>query len=164
MGSTNVFVLVGLMIIGTMLFSESAEKWAVDKGSAYVKDSKMLSFGLAAVPFGPCAAFDYGFHEAISGGIATGVMIERYAYVPMITRAAFHPFNLKAWSDKIAVRDKLDVYGGLAGGFQFGRDAPQLFIVREFFGARYYIDPKFAFFAEDCAGLGFFNIGLTVKL
>jgi hypothetical protein len=144
--------------------SAYCEGWAVDNGSAYQKDSKTLNFGFATVPFGFTAAYEYGFHEAISGSMATGIILNPYLYVPIIGRAAFHPFNLRAWADHIAVRDRLDPYVGLAMGFQLGEEAPSLFVLREYIGVRFRLNEKYALYAEDCAGLGFFNFGLTIKL
>jgi hypothetical protein len=140
------------------------EGWAVDNGSAYMKGSQTLGFGFAAVPFGLTAAYEYGFHEAISGSMATGVILNPYLYVPVIGRAAFHPFNLKAWAGHITVRDKLDPYIGLGMGFELGEDAPDLFVFREYIGIRFRLNSKYALYAEDCAGLGFFNFGLTINL
>jgi hypothetical protein len=140
-----------------------AEEWATDNASAYAKGSRTLYVGFAVVPFGLTAAYEYGFHEAISGSIASGIMINPYVYVPIIARAAFHPFNLKAWADHITVRDKLDVYIGPAMGFQLGEEAPYLFVFREYIGARYQLSSKYSIYAEDCAGLGFFNTGMTIK-
>jgi hypothetical protein len=156
-------VAFSLFIMFALFSPAHSEEWAVDNGSAYVKGSKTVNFGFAVIPFGLIAAYEYGFHEAISGSIATGVMINPDVYVPIIARAAFHPFNLKAWADHISVRDKLDVYIGPAMGFLLGEDAPDLFVIREYIGARFHFNPKYALWAEDCAGLGFFNIGLTLK-
>ncbi len=151
------------LAVALVIFSSAvAEEWAVDQGSAYRKESKTLSFGFAAIPTGIIAAYEYGFHEAISASIASGLMINPYIYVPVIARAAFHPFNLKAWADHIAVRDKLDVYIGPAMGFELGENAPDVFVLREYIGARFHINSKYALWAEDCAGLGFFNIGMTI--
>jgi hypothetical protein len=153
---------IGFLGLGVMISAAAAEQWAVDNGSAYTKGSKLLQFGVAALPFGFIAAYDYGFHEAISGGAAMGVMIAPLAYVPIVVRAGFHPFNLKAWSDRISIRDKLDVYAGLSSGFQLGTDAPDVFVFREYIGAKYYFDSKLGIFADDCGG--FFAIGLIIKL
>jgi hypothetical protein len=153
-----------MMLLGTMLPVAHANEWAVDRGSAYTKDSKLLSFGLAMIPFGFSFAYDYGFHQAISGGGVMGVMIKPDAYISMIARAAFHPFNLKAWKVDRALRAKLDFYGGCASGFELGTEAPHLFTLSEYIGVKYYFDPNFAVFAEDCAGIGYFTIGLTIRM
>ena len=158
----NHYFRIFILVTVAAVFTPYAEEWAVDKGSAYAKGSKAGQFGLALYPVGLIVAYEYGYYKAISGGIATGVMIDPHVYIPMIVRSAFHPFNLKAWANEIAVRDKLDVYIGLASGFQFGEDAPYFFIIREYFGIRYYFNSKFGVFAEDCAGL--LNIGLAIKL
>ena len=48
--------------------------------------------------FGFYVAYDMGFHDAISGGVATGFNGYSLDYllfaVPFLVRAAFHPFNL----------------------------------------------------------------------
>jgi hypothetical protein len=157
-------VLLGIAALGTMISSVSADQWATDKGSAFTKYSKQAQFGVALFPVGLIAAYEYGIHEAISGGVATGVMVDPFVYVPLVVRAAFHPFNLASLSDRIAVRDKLDVYAGLATGFEFGEDAPHPFVIREYLGVKYYFDSRFGIFAEDCGGLGFLTVGLTIKL
>jgi hypothetical protein len=151
-----------MALIVAMLSITLADDWAVDKGSAYTKRSKSLSLGLSAIPIGLSVAYDYGFHPAISGGGATGGILSPDVYVPVIARAAFHPFNLKAWKVDRALREKLDIFGGLASGFELGANAPFPFIIREYIGARFYFAPKFAAFLEDCAG--FLNMGLTIKM
>jgi hypothetical protein len=155
---------LGIAVIGTIVSAAYGDQWANDNGSAYAKDSKRLQFGFALAPVGLVAAYEFGFHEAISGGVATGVMIDPYVYVPLIGRAAFHPFNLASIHDRIAIRDKLDVFAGLAMGFEFGEDAPHPFIIREYLGAKYYFDSRFGVFIEDCGGLGFLTLGLVMKL
>jgi hypothetical protein len=151
-----------MTLIGAILSMAHADDWAVDRGSAYTKDSKSLSVGLSAIPVGLSFAYDYGFHPAISGGGATGAIMSPDVYVPMIARAAFHPFNLKAWAVDRGLREKLDIFGGLASGFELGANAPFPFIIREYIGARFYFAPKFAAFMEDCAG--FLNMGVTIKM
>jgi hypothetical protein len=161
----------------------AADEWAADEGSAYTKGSKMVSLGPNLFPFGFSAAFEYGFHKAISGSVASGLMfyplINDWTYhtIPFLVRGAFHPFNLKVLQDKITVRDKLDVYCGLASGFRFsfwthpsGSTLGQpnadyaAFVLGEYIGVKYWFNPKFAVFAEDCGGFGFFDVGLCMKL
>jgi hypothetical protein len=153
----------------------SAADWATSAGSCYAQGDKYLDVGipLPMYPAGVHAAFDYAFHDAISGGGGIGF---RYyygwsswyynsAYVTFLGRAAFHPFNLKVLEDKIKVRDKLDVYGGLTTwvgpslngyGVDWG--------VREYLGMRWHFASKFCLFVEDCGGFGFLDAGITFKL
>jgi hypothetical protein len=158
--------LMGIGAAALILLIPAAygEQWAIDAGSAYTKLSKRIQFGVALSPVGLVTSYEYGFHEAISGGVATGLMIDPYVYVPIIGRAAFHPFNLASLCDRIAIRDKLDVFAGLAVGFELGADSPDPFVFREYLGARYFFNSKFGVFVEDCGGLGFLNIGLVIKL
>jgi hypothetical protein len=156
-------ILLGLVGVGIMVCAPRAEQWANDKESAYTWNSQQIQIGLALAPVGLVAAYEYGFHEAISGGIATGVMTDPNVYIPLIFRAAFHPFNLQSIHDRIAIRDKLDVFAGLAMGFEIGSDAPQHFMFREYLGVKFFFDSKFGVFVEDCGGLGFLTLGLTMK-
>jgi hypothetical protein len=152
------------IITGTIFSLASADNWATDRGSAYVQGSRTLNVGLAVIPLGIYGAYDWGIHEAISAGVAAGIMGDPYFYFPIIARIVFHPFNLTSLAPKIAIRSKFDVYAGLAGGFEFGQDAPSLFIIRENIGIKCYFTPKFGIFFEDCAALGFFSVGVCVIL
>jgi len=152
-----------------------AEGWATGAGSCYAKGDKILDIGIP-FPFfqlGVHGAFDYGVHDAISVGGGMGFHYN-YAYlgftggntyVTFLARAAFHPFNLSALQDKIKIRDKLDVYGGLtlfAGPSLNGGDF--LFPLREYFGARWHFSPKISAFLEDCAGFGYLDGGISFNL
>jgi hypothetical protein len=153
-----------VIIIGTVFSAAFSEEWATDRGSAYVKGSRTVDIGLAVIPTGFYGVYEWGIHEAISAGVAAGIMGDPYFYFPLIGRLDFHPFNLTALASKITIRDKFDVYAGLVLGFQFGEDAPSLIIIRENIGIKYYFTPKFGIFFEDCGGLGFFNIGVCIKM
>ena len=160
---------------------QASSDWATGEGSCFSKDSKEVSVGLSMFDFGFYAAYDMGFHDAISGGIVTGYngysdSWFSYGEVPILVRAAFHPFNLVALKDKISVRDKLDVYVGPSMGYEIGwvswKDGSVAglnlgtyggFIFREYIGVRYFFTPKIAVTAEDCAGLGVINIGICFK-
>jgi hypothetical protein len=153
----------------------SASDWATSAGSCYAQGDKYLDVGIPIpmYPAGVHAAFDYAFHDAISGGGGIGF---RYyyaatpwygnngAYITFLGRAAFHPFNLRVLEDKIKVRDKLDVYVGPTFWI-----APCLngyvpdWGVREFVGARWHFSPKFCVFVEDCGGFGWLDAGITFK-
>jgi hypothetical protein len=118
-------------------------------------------------PLGVHCAFDYGFHDAISGGGGIGM---RYyygtspVYFTFLGRAAFHPFNLKVWADKIKVRDKLDVWVGPTAWFAPAINGWPDWGVREYLGARWHFTPKIGVFLEDCGGFGFIDGGLTIQL
>jgi len=168
-----------LLIISS---STSAADWATSKGSCYGEGKSQLSFGFIAYYVGAFAAFDYGFHDAISGGIAVGFNnwhysnIWDYNHVPIVVRAAFHPFNLKALADEIKIRDKLDVYVGLSSGWRVGWATyrhsgiepiePSVggFFIREYIGARFFPSKNFFLMAEEGSGLGYFLIGIGFNL
>ena len=154
--------MIAALVLGALWLPLLADQWADDKGSAYVKGSKTISVGLSLFPYGLSAAFDYGFHPAISAGYLVGVMVTPDMYVPMIVRAAFHPFNLTVLKDKISIRDKFDVYAGLSTGFKIGLNSP--FTVAEYIGARYSLSSSTGVYLEDCGGVGYINAGLTFKL
>jgi hypothetical protein len=152
-----------------------AEDWATSVGSCYAKGDKIIDVGIP-FPFfqlGVHGAFDYGFHDAISAGGGIGFhynypylgLTGDNTYFTFVGRVAFHPFNLKALEDKINIRDKLDVYGGLtlfAGPSLNGGDF--LFPLREYLGARWHFSPKVSLFLEDCAPFGYFDGGVSFQL
>ncbi len=166
---------VGAPLVATAIFffalsiNVSACNWATSAGSCYAKGDKNLDVGIPIpeFPLGVHAAFDYGFHDAISGGGGVGF---RYyygdaAYLTFLVRAAFHPFNLKVLEDKIKIRDKLDVYAGPTfwvapslNGF-----VPDLWF-REYIGARWHFNQKISVFLEDCGGFGWLDGGISFKL
>ena len=158
----------------------AAEDWATSAGSCYAKGDKEISAAVSFFYLGAYGAFDYGFHDAISGGAAigfNGYSLYGWSYntVPVLVRAGFHPFNLTYLQDKIKIRDKLDVYIGPSVGWSFGWTSWSGsgiqgsavgwggLIFREYLGARYYFMPNLSVFAEDCGGMGVINIGLTLK-
>jgi hypothetical protein len=151
-----------------------ASDWATSMGSCYTQGDKYLDVGtsLPFYPLGVHAAFDYGFHDAISAGGGIGF---RYyyaysswywnsAYLTFLARGAFHPFNLTVLQDKIRVRDKLDVYAGLTTwvGPSLNGYRPD-WGVREYLGMRWHFAPKFCLFVEDCGGFGWLDAGITFK-
>ena len=163
--------------------SGAGAQWADDIGSAYQKADKNISVGTSFFPIGFYGGFDYAFHEAISGGGAVGFNVWPHPYyrdyfVPILGRAAFHPFNLAVIADKVPARDRLDPYVGFSVGGRInwwrwkdgygssygGGSSARGFVLREWIGVRWYITDQLAVFAEDCAGLGYLNAGLTLRL
>ena len=156
--------------------SMRAEDWATSQGSCYAKGDKIVDVGIP-FPFfqiGVHGAFDYAFHDAISAGGGIGFHynyaylgdgVGDIAYFSFVLRGAFHPFNLSVLRDKIRIRDKLDVYGGmtLIAGPSLNGDS-YLFPVREFFGARWHFAPKVSVFLEDCGGFGYLDGGISFNL
>lgn len=175
-------ILIFLCVLLTVFASSFADDWATSTGSCYGQGSANISFGLIAYYLGAFTAFDYGFHDAISGGIAVGFNYRHfstlwtYNQIPIVARVAFHPFNLKAIADYINIRDKVDVYIGIASGWQVGWATYRLqglepikptvggFIVREYIGIRYFPSESFFVVAEEGSGLGWFIIGLGFSL
>ncbi|NLD99659.1 MAG: hypothetical protein GX640_07270 [Fibrobacter sp.] len=150
-----------LLVIAAAIFSSTfASGWATSDGSCYAKGDKNLSVGLNFYWWGNYATFDYGIHDAISigGGIGYNYW---WGNFPIVVRGLFHPFNLTVLSDKIAIRDKLDVYAGLMLYILPGRSnySP----IRENFGARFHFSPKFYAFAEESGAFGYLSLGAGLK-
>ncbi len=160
------------IVIAIQIFSVSAIQaadWATSEGSCYAKGDKNLDVGIPIpmYPLGVHAAFDYGFHDAISAGGGIGFRSYWFepTYLTFVFRGAFHPFNLAVLKDKIKVRDKLDVYIGPA--FYFGPSldgyVPDVWF-REYIGARWHFSSKISCFLEDCGGFGYIDGGISFKL
>ncbi|MBD3345497.1 MAG: hypothetical protein GF401_10585 [Chitinivibrionales bacterium] len=166
---------------GTSNTSSSQSDWATSSGSCYGKGDIIVSAGIPLWPFGLYGAFDYGFHDCISGGGGFGFYgysyssLWKYRYLPIGIRAAFHPFNLEVLADKIPVRDKLDAYAGLAFGQRIGwaswegagakLEEPEVggFMVREYIGIRYFPTDNFFLTAEEGGLTWTLNIGVGLK-
>jgi len=179
--SRNSRIFGALIISALLCVPVFSADWATSEGSCYNQGSMIIGLGGSLLPFGAFASFDYGVHSAISAGGAIGFNTYgysstwRYSQVPILVRGAFHPFNLPVLSDKIKVRDILDPYVGLAMGWGIGfwsyegtgvsgGEPDRLgLILREYIGVRYYFNPAFGIFAEDCAGLGALNAGVCFK-
>jgi len=173
-------------------------------GGCYGKDCEVLQagvgFGLYAGGYGNLTVppisgtFDYGATDLVSLGIGIGFQGSSYtlfdgnngqwkwsyASVPVMARAAFHPFHLDAIKQSIPSRDKWDVYGGLSLGYAItgyhetvageaggtplyapGSSYPQLGLL---LGTRWYLNPKFAVYFEEGSGFGWVTIGGCWKI
>jgi hypothetical protein len=157
--------LAGCLVLST---NAAAADWATSSGSCYAQGDKYIDVGIPIpeFPLGVHGAFDYGFHDAISGGGGIGF---RYyygdaAYLTFLGRAAFHPFNLQVLADKIKIRDKLDVYAGPTFwiGPSLNGYVPDWW-VREYIGARWHFNQKICVFLEDCGGFGYLDGGISFK-
>jgi hypothetical protein len=155
--------------------------WGNSIGSCCAKGDMNISLTMPIWPIGFFSAFDYAFHDCISAGGGIGIYgysfnpYWRYHYMPIIARAAFHPFNLSVWADKIKARNKLDVYVGLATGARIGwvswegsgTELPEpkitRFLFREYIGIRFYPTEKFYLVAEEGGALLIFSFGVGLK-
>ena len=155
--------------------------WANGEGSAYAQGNMTGSLAFSFHHLGLYGAFDYGIHDCISAGAVIGYdgysrLDARYNHVPLMARAAFHPFNLAALADKIVIRDIVDVYAGITTGLLLiwiRRDNMTLepvdywektgFRIREYIGMRYTFADKWAFFVEDCGDVSTVAVGISYK-
>lgn len=177
-----VVALLCLALSGTIFASD----WATSEGSCYAKGNLTIGGGLGISNFGAFVSGDYGIHDAISIGGAIGYNGYGYAwglynldlrenFVPIYVRGAFHPFNLKVLSEKIAIRNKLDPYIGLAAGYTIGwwsgdrhgyafsNDLAFYSPVRELVGVKFYPTEKLYLTAEEGGGLSWINFGVGYK-
>ncbi len=159
----------------------SSKNWANSTGSCYGKGDMNVTIGFPIWPWGFYGSFDYGFHDCISGGGGLGYYgysfnsFWDYRFVPFVVRGAFHPFNLSVLADKVKVRNKLDVYGGISMGFRIGYakweglgeklKSPAVggFVFREYIGIRFYPTENFFLTAEEGGLMWLFNIGVGLK-
>jgi hypothetical protein len=181
MNKRSFLLIAALSLVAITAGTGTASDWATSDGSCYAQGDKIGSAGLSVYYFGLYAAFDYGIHDAISIGGGLGyngyspTLSWRYNYLPIMIRGAFHPFNLAAIADKIAARNMVDVYIGLATGWQIGwatwnndgepigTREPGGFVIREYIGARYFFSDKVALFLEHCPGLTNIAAGVSYK-
>jgi len=185
-------IVPAFLIAGLCISSGSAEDWSTAEGSCFAKNAMLLQAGTGFLmdggPIGVSANFEYGFHDAISGGgglAFSGYHTDyswgtfHYSTLFIAGRACFHPFNLAVLADKIPVRDKVDVYVGTSVGViiymsSFDNapgfpDDPQIDAqgthaqIWGLVGARYYFSPQFAVYLEEGSGYGWLNGGIAFK-
>ena len=153
--------------------------WSNGENSSYSKGDMLGSAGIGIYHLGVFAAFDYGIHDCISAGAAVGFNSYskqvgiRVNQVPLMVRAAFHPFNLAVLADKIIIRDMVDVYVGLSTGWVFRwqkteyinapNDTHPGLGLREYIGLRYHFTDKLGLFVEDCGEIATIALGVTYK-
>lgn len=168
-----VIPLLYLALSGSVFASD----WATSEGSCYAKGNLNIGGGLGVGFFGAFVSADYGIHDAISIGGATGYNGFGYGWgrlnlVPVYVRGAFHPFNLKVLTDKISIRSKLDPYAGLAAGWTFSwysnldlgySDNSFYSPVREYLGVKFYPKGNIYLMAEEAGGLSWINFGVGYK-
>jgi hypothetical protein len=173
-------LLVGIATACTLLLFSAhtapVSAWATSEGSVYAQGDMYGSLGLSVHYFGAYVAFDYGLHDCISIGAATGYngysnLSIRFHRLPIIARAAFHPFNLSAIADKIIIRNTIDVYAGLCSGWIFvwkrsdiANDNGGDFSIREYIGMRYHFSDRLSIFVEDCPGVAYIAGGISYQL
>jgi hypothetical protein len=153
-----------------------ASGWSDSENSCYSRGAMLGSAGISVYYFGVYAAFDYGIHDCISAGAAAGYNGDsrpgyRINQVPLMIRAAFHPFNLAVLADKIIIRDMVDLYAGITTGRvirwetskydDLRGDVHSGFSIREYLGLRYHFSDKIAIFIEDCGETANLAFGCT---
>jgi len=171
------------LLASALLVSFSLANVSSATESCYAKGNSLVNLGLGLVmegPFGVVASYEYGVHDLVSVGGEIGFSgwsngYWSYSEIPFAVRGAFHPFNLPSLVDKIKVRDKFDVYGGLSMGYDIvtsswsgpyaGTDATGSHVIASLFiGGRYYMNPNFGFYAEETGGsFGWLNGGVVFK-
>jgi hypothetical protein len=167
---------VTILIVCLSNFSSATE-------SCFAKGNSLVNLGLGLAmegPVGVVASYECAVHDLVSVGGEIGYSgwsngFWSYSEIPFAVRGAFHPFNLPSLVDKIKVRDKFDVYGGLSVGYDVvtsswsgplsGSDATGSHgIFSLFIGGRYYMNPHFGFYAEETGGsFGWLNGGVVFK-
>lgn len=168
-----------LILLSVLVIAFSAVK---AQDPIFVKGDKVINLGLGLGTYGNLSVSgEYGILDGIAdkGSIGVGAyaaygfklfnILAHYHYSQVLggVRGAFHyPFI-----------DKLDTYGGLGLGLQYnhwswdsdywgttGSDGSIGLNGGFFLGARYYMTPKIAPFAEIGYGLGYLTVGISFKL
>jgi hypothetical protein len=145
-------------------------------GNPFAQGDRMVQGGIGIVlpgmpghmtvpPIG--AGFEYGFHDLVSGGAFFALSGYEGAGPHMVFSLAgeanFHPFNLPAFPE-FGLKDQLDAYAGGLLGLNVITATPSRFLWGIIAGCRYYFRERFGVYAEVGRGIGWINIGVTVKL
>lgn len=103
---------------------------------------------------------------AKKGSIGIGGVAGFRAYLGRTTMSSSLIFGVKAAFHYNFV-ENLDTYAGLLTAYSYYTTSsivnPSVFVPGVFVGARYYVKPKFAFFAEAGYGISTLNVGVAFK-
>ncbi|MBD3392261.1 MAG: hypothetical protein GF418_09355 [Chitinivibrionales bacterium] len=145
-------------------------------GEPYWQGDRMLNGGIGIVlpgapghmtipPVG--AGFEYGIHELVSAGaffaLSGSKDINHHMIFSLAAEGNFHPFNLPAFPE-FGLKDRLDAYAGVLLGLNAITNYGGRFLWGVAGGCRYYFSNSFAVYAELGRGIGYFNIGVTMRL
>lgn len=150
--------------------------------SCFSQGSIRISGGLSFSYLGVYTAIDLGIHDLISIGGAAGY--NRHLYLsgwkyyryPALGKIALHPLNFGFLSDLILIRDRLDVYGGVAAGYvlitsswhgvtdPIGTPDESGIRIGEYLGVRLFLNDRWHIFVEDCGEVTNFALGVGMKL
>lgn len=169
-----IVLFIQLALCGSIFASD----WATSEGSCYKPGNWSIGGGLSLVYLGFFASADYGVHDAISAGIATGYNGKnkigyRQNFFSLYARSALHLFNLKVLAEKVSIRNMLDPYAGLSLGFSggwvsnndsFHTKSDKSSPIRELLGVKFFPTSRFYLMAEEGGGLSVFNFGMGFKL
>lgn len=189
------------VLVAVFSISSFAGESCFQKGNSNIQAG--LGLGMGSVEgmgdgfaVGAVATYEYAIHDLVSVGGSfaftgkketdegsfVGYIYKTEAKAKSINfalRGNFHPFNLPALADKVGIRNKLDVYGGMAMGFAIrpikietttaegtgeadGDDNKFLFSV--LVGAKFYFTNNIGVYLEESAiSTGIFNLGAVFK-
>lgn len=186
-------ILTIITLVAGLAVGSFAGESCFQKNDNIVQAGLGLGMGDEGFPVGFAATYERGIHDFISVGGSMGFSAWKLDFVtghytvvgiPISFRGAFHPFKLPVLEDKVSIKDKLDVYGGLAMGWSIWRTKwhSENSELNEFLGdldhsvdngkllfsfllgARYYFNDRFGVYLEESANsTGIFNLGATLK-
>lgn len=155
---------------------------ATGNGSCFYQGSRRISGALSISPTGVYAAIDLGLHDLISVGGTVGYNRHhylsgwKYRNYPVLGTVALHPLNFTFLADLLLIRDRIDLYGGIAAGYvlvnsswnavspTIGTPKKSGIRIGEYLGIRFFLNDQWHLFAEDCGAASGFALGLGRKL
>jgi hypothetical protein len=172
-------VIIALLLL---MYVPSSAEIATGEGSCFKQEDKIASGGLSISYVGVYAAIDFGLHDLFSvGGVGGYNRHEflsgwKYRKYCALGRVALHPLNFAFLADIIRIRDKVDMYGGIAAGYvlissswngvtdPIGTPDESAIKIGEYLGIRYHFNDRWCIFAEDCGEVTNFALGLSYML
>ena len=189
----TLFLSIALLVCGGVAFAQNSKSfyktsYESRNSGSWEQSSSILSFGLGfpnvATSYGSISGFppiyakyEHGFLRddvGLGGYVSTGFGSTDY-YYSTTTKSDFFAFSIAILGyyhfNKLIPIEKMDVYAGAGLAFRsvgYSESAysdKATITVPVKVGIRYYIKPKFAFYAESgYDGMSGINLGVTLKL
>jgi len=174
-------IFSALLLVGALHLHSTAEI-STGNGSCFYQGCKQVSGAVSFSKLGLFSAVDIGILDLVSIGGVTGynrydeLTGWQYRRFPVLGRVALHPLNFSFLADLLLIRDRIDLYGGIAAGFiyihsswngirdqQIGTPDESGVSIGPYLGLRLSLTDRWQVFVENCGDASAFALGVGMR-